>query len=112
METLRAHLSSPCITLTTTLNPLPLILREKQKGMVCCVFCIHKLQTSHEHDETQYIQEVAFQLPTGLSTRLLKGLVPGQQSGTETTVASFPGSPEREMYTHGEPGIFSHVIMT
>ena len=27
-------------------------------------------------------------------------------------LASFPGSPEREMYTCGEPGIFSHVIMT
>ena len=27
------------------------------------------------------------------------------------SVASFPGSPEREMYMRGEPGIFSHVIM-
>ena len=26
-------------------------------------------------------------------------------------LASFPGSLEREMYTRGEPGIFSHVIM-
>ena len=25
-------------------------------------------------------------------------------------LASFPGSPEREINTHGEPGIFSHVI--
>ena len=25
-------------------------------------------------------------------------------------VASFPGSPEREINMHGEPGIFSHVI--
>ena len=27
-------------------------------------------------------------------------------------ITSFPGSPERKMYTRGEPGIFSHVIMT
>ena len=27
-------------------------------------------------------------------------------------LTSFPGSPEHEMYTHGEPGIFSHMIMT
>ena len=27
-------------------------------------------------------------------------------------LASFPGSPEHEMYTRGEPGIFSHMIMT
>ena len=26
------------------------------------------------------------------------------------TVASFPGSPELEINTRGEPGIFSHVI--
>ena len=26
------------------------------------------------------------------------------------TIASFPGSPEREINTRGEPGIFSHVI--
>ena len=33
--------------------------------------------------------------------------------GTHTySVALVPGSPEREMYTCGEPGIFSHVIMT
>ena len=25
-------------------------------------------------------------------------------------IASFPGSPEREINTRGEPGIFSHVI--
>ena len=25
-------------------------------------------------------------------------------------LASFPGSPEREINTRGEPGIFSHVI--
>ena len=25
-------------------------------------------------------------------------------------LASFPGSPERELYTRGEPGIYSHVI--
>ena len=27
-----------------------------------------------------------------------------------TLLALFPGSPEREMYMRGEPGIFSHVI--
>ena len=27
-----------------------------------------------------------------------------------TCLASFPGSPEREINTRGEPGIFSHVI--
>ena len=26
-------------------------------------------------------------------------------------LALFPGSPEREMYMHGEPDIFSHMIM-
>ena len=25
------------------------------------------------------------------------------------SLASFPGSPEREIYTRGEPGIFAHV---
>ena len=39
------------------------------------------------------------------------------RSGNETmdssrlsVLASFPGSPEREINTRGEPGIFSHVI--
>ena len=39
----------------------------------------------------------------------------GNETNTRTqrdAIVSFPGSSEREMYTRGEPGIFSHVIMT
>ena len=28
------------------------------------------------------------------------------------SLASFPGSPEREINTRGKPGMFFHVIMT
>ena len=30
-----------------------------------------------------------------------------QRYGSAAVLASFPGSPERELYTRGEPGIFS-----